>query len=127
MTADQELCLQYTRELKDEIRTAILAISEDCLDALEESLWRQQVLCVSLRRLLDTPLALSAEAHQAAEIHNATASLQELNKIYTALVRQSRSSCELLSKLCLAYAETSGENLLHQSDSRSPRGFTCTV
>ena len=105
MPPDEQHYVQRIRELEAEISAAILAISDGSLDALEESLWKQQVLCVTLQRLLESLRAKGVEPDAMVRMRSATVALQKLNATYKQLVQQAQSSADLLYTLCLSYKE----------------------
>lgn len=102
-----EAYLEEVELLRDEISTAMLAISENTLEALEQSLWRQQVLCVSVKRLLESIHRTEIDSAAMTRVRSATTALHTLNQSYATLVQQSRSSADLLYSLCRSYRDAS--------------------
>jgi hypothetical protein len=110
--------------LREELNTAMLAISGNSLAALERSLWRQEVLCVSLQRLSQSLDPESMESPLMARIGKANAALHHLNESYTSLVQQSSHSAGLLHNLCRSYKDAASPML----ESSSPRAaWSCEV
>ena len=105
MSNPQDLCIQFAKELEEEIASAILAIALDSMDILEDSLWKQQVLCATLRSQLDTLSDQGIDPRGLPYVVGAFSSLRNANNTYAALVQQSRASTDLLLKLCLGYRE----------------------
>ena len=104
--------LAYLRDMESleiELRSAMLAISGNRLAVLEESLWRQQILCTSLKHLSHS---LAAEVPEVLEtplrtrIRQTGVALQQLNRTYAALVQQSSQSTDTLLRLCSSFRET---------------------
>ena len=111
----EDNCLQQLESLRTEIGAAMTAISGNSLQALEESLWRQEVLCVSLKRLVQTLPEGDSSSSAMIRIRSTTAALYALNQTYAGLVQQSKASSDLLYSLCLSYKDsssrgTSGDN-----------------
>lgn len=98
-----ELYLHQLEQLRHEMSTAMLAISGNSLRVFEESLWRQQVLCISLKRLLQSLQVATLDNGAMARIHSATEALYRLNQTYADLVQQSGRSTDLLYGLCRSY------------------------
>ena len=94
------------RRLQDEMAAAMSAISSNSLQVLEESLWRQQVLCTSLRRLLHVVQGATVSPAVSRHMCEATSALHNLNHTYAALVRQSGASADLFQGLCRSYKQT---------------------
>jgi hypothetical protein len=105
MSNPQDLCIQFAKELEEEITAAILAIALDSMDTLEESLWKQQVLCATLRNQLDNLSDMGVDPRGLPYVVGAFSSLRSASDTYAALVQQSRASTDLLLKLCLGYRE----------------------
>lgn len=84
----------------------MLAISGNSLTIFEDSLWRQEVLCLSLTRLLQSIQGTSVESDALASIQAATSALKRVNASYSELVQQSRTSAELLYTLCRSYTDS---------------------
>ena len=105
MSNPEDLCIQFAKELEEEIAAAILAIALDSMDVLEESLWKQQVLCATLRGQLDTLSHQGIDPGGLPHVVGAFSSLRNANRTYSSLVQQSRASTDLLLKLCLGYRE----------------------
>lgn len=92
--------------LQTELRSAMLAISGNRLSVLEDSLWRQQVLCTSLKHLSRSLSTEAVERPLLDRIQQASLDLQQLNRTYAQLVQQSSQSTDLLSRLCRSYGDT---------------------
>lgn len=92
-------------ELRDEIQSAMLAIAGNSLSVLEGSLWRQEVLCTSLKHLARTFGPDDLHGPLTARIRDTSLALQELNRTYAQLVQQSSQSTDLLSRLCRSYRD----------------------
>jgi hypothetical protein len=99
-----EVCFQLD-SLRHEIGDAMAAISGNSLRSLEESLWRQEILCVSLKRLLQTLEGSHLSASAMARVHSTMTALYDLNRTYADLVEQSRASNHLLYTLCCSYKD----------------------
>ncbi len=102
--------LRQVEELRCEIEGAMEAVSGNRLGVLEESLWRQQVLCTSLRHLSQTLGAEDAEGPLMERIREASTQLAEVNRTYAYLVQQSAGSAELLLRLCRSYRNEDATN-----------------
>ena len=104
--SDGEAYLEQLNFMRAELSAAMVAISGNSLQALEESLWKQEVLCVGLNRLLQTLGRTPVDDAVRSSILSATADLQTLNRTYHFLVQQSHSSTDLLYSLCRTYKDT---------------------
>jgi len=97
--------LRQMDELRDEIQSAMLAIAGNSLTVLEGSLWRQEVLCTSLKHLARTFGPDDLAGPLTARIRETSLALQELNRTYAQLVQQSSQSADLLYRLCRSYKD----------------------
>lgn len=97
--------LQDVEALQGEMQSAMLAISGNRISVLEESLWRQQVLCTSLKHLSQSLVAGPVETSLRNRICEANRALEQVNRSYAVLVQQSSQSTDLLLRLCRSYAE----------------------
>lgn len=97
--------LHEMEQLRDELQTAMLAISGNRLSVLEESLWRQQVLCTSLKHLSHTVAAESVHSPLLKRIRETSVALNDLNRSYSLLVQQASQSNDLLYRLCRSYKD----------------------
>lgn len=97
--------VKQIEQLRTEIIRAVSAISGNSVAALEESLQKQEVLCLALKHLLQA--VGEEEVSHAAKIRvQATMkALYRLSKSYANLVEQSRASNHLLHTLCARYNE----------------------
>lgn len=116
-----EVYLQQLALLREEMATAMLGISGNSLSVLEESLWKQQVLCVSLKRLLQMLQGAQIDSDCMARIRSATSALHSLNQTYEELVKQARSHTEVLYGLCVSYSNGSPQ------EDASGRGRLCSL
>lgn len=102
--------LQHVEELRSEIEDAMRAISGNQLAVLEESLWRQQVLCTGLKHLSQTLAEEDAGGPLMERVREASTRLFEVNRAYAYLVQQSAGSTELLLRLTQSYGSGDGTN-----------------
>ena len=116
----EEVPLAEINSLHHEISVAISAVSGNSLRALEESLWRQEVLCTSLKQLLHT-LGRSNDSATMIRMRSAMSDLHRLNQTYAALVAQSRSSNDLLYALSQGYKIDSPHGVGNST------GFSCSL
>ncbi len=114
--------LHQLESLREEMQAAMLAISGNRLPALEESLWRQQVLCTSLKHLSHTLSSGSVENPLTRRIRESTAALQEVGRTYSALLHQASESGDLLHRLCRSYKDAAPSPLLGVA---TPRLLSC--
>ena len=106
-TTNEDLYVQQLEFLREEMTRSMRAISGNSLQVLEESLWRQEVLCVSLQRLVRALGSGNAGSAAMARVRSATTDLHRLNQTYARLIQQSKASCDLMYGLCASYAESS--------------------
>lgn len=104
-----ELYVHRIDELREEIRHAMVALSGNRLEALEESLWRQEVLCTGLKHLLGTVQEAAPGTPLDARLQASLAALHHLNQSYAELLRQAQASNHLLHALCMHYGLPLGE------------------
>ena len=102
-----KLFVHRIQEVREEIRRAMAAISGNELGALEESLWRQEVMCTGLKQLLCTARQAQPGPALATELRTSLRALHDVNLSYAELVRQSQASNHLLYALCAAHAARS--------------------
>ncbi len=105
-TRGEESFLEQLDAMRGEVSSSMLAISGNSLKALEESLWRQEVLCVSLNRLLESLDRRTVEPSSVTLIQTTTAALHKLNQSYAALVEQAETSAGTLYRLCRDYKDS---------------------
>ncbi len=103
--------LHDVEQLRGEIESAMRHISGNRLAALEDSLWRQQVLCTSLKHLSHSLATESIERPLVRRLQEASAALDQLNRSYTLLVRQASHGNNLLLRLCRSYQESAQASL----------------
>lgn len=120
-----EVYLQQVDALRNEIGEAMAAISCNRLQAFEESLWRQEILCVGLKRLLGAAeRSASGDAGLAAlgsRIQSSMTALQQVNRTYAELLRQAQSSNHLLFVLYQTYHDAA------RRERTSPTGTRCSL
>ncbi len=102
---DEDLYFQQLEWLREEMHTAMLSISSNSLQVLESSLWKQEVLCVSLKHLVQSMQGSMLGGNAMVRVQSATMALSKLNETYADLVSQARSSSDLLYGLCLSYQQ----------------------
>lgn len=103
----EDLYLQQLESMREEMSRSMQAISGNSLQVLEESLWRQEVLCVSLQRLVRAMVGQDPRSAAMARVRSATEDLHRLNQTYARLIQQSKASCDLMYGLCRSYTESS--------------------
>lgn len=102
---NEGLYLEQLNQLRDEITRSMQAIAGNSLQVLEESLWRQEILCVSLQRLLRFIAGGHPDSAAMNRIRSASLDLRRLNHTYASLIEQSKTSCDLMYGLCQSYTE----------------------
>ena len=103
------------------MNAALLAIADDSLDALEDSLWKQQVLCVGLQHSLERMSRNGVDQATVEKILSALLALVSLNTTYSKSIDEAWTSADLLYKLCASYQGSAGEDLLSSSSSTAAR------
>jgi hypothetical protein len=96
-------CLQHIEDLQKELQAAIAAITQGSLSGLELSLWRQEMLCVALRRSIRKIQNSGADRESLSRVHSAAPSLHHLNRTYESLVKRSSQSVAFLLGLSCLY------------------------
>ena len=109
-TFDEEAYLQQLELMREEIGRSMQAVAGNSLSEFEESLWRQEVLCVSLRRLVRAMVRATPSSSALARIFTVTTELCCLNQTYAHLIQQTRASCDLMYGLCRSYSESSSRD-----------------
>lgn len=104
---DEDLYLEQLAELSSAVSDALFAIGGDSVEQLEDSLWRQQILCVTLQRSLQNLSSKGLSRSALQHVIHAFRELTTLNASYALLVEQARSSTELLYQLCFCYSHSS--------------------
>ena len=97
--------LQQLESLREEMQAPMLAISGNRLSILEESLWRQQVLCTSLKHLTHSISTQPLESSLARRIRESTTALHEVGRTYAALLQQTSEAGDLFLSLCRSYKD----------------------
>ncbi len=96
-------CLETVHSLSAAVSEAMLALSQNGLEALEDALWRQQMLCASLQTSFQHFGDNGLERDALERLVAAFKGLQGLNLTYTEVLRQARASTDLLFQICLDY------------------------
>lgn len=117
--------LHNVEQLRGEIQSAMLLVSGNRLSALEESLWRQQVLCTSLKHLSGSLTTASIERPLVKRIQEASAALDQLNRSYAVLIQQSSQSNNLLLRLCRSYQESAPSTTHIPTTAAPARSWSC--
>lgn len=117
--ASAAVYLEQTEALREEMQAAMLAIAGDRLHVLEESLWRQQVLCTSLKHLSHSLASDQVESSLMLRIRESSTALREVGRTYAALIQQSREHGDLLSRLCHSYRDAAPSTLPGVAPQRS--------
>jgi len=97
--------LQVLKELRDELQAALSAVARNALPDLELSLWRQEMLCMGLKRSLFLLKRSVPGKEVLRHLRDASISLQNMNRSYESLVQQSNRSTSLLLDLCSLYKD----------------------
>lgn len=116
-----ELCLQQIESLREEIGYAMQAVSGNRLRSFEDSLWKQEVLCVSLKHLLYSLQEVSLSQEAMARVRQAMHELLLVNETYSRLVIQAQRSNSLLHALCHRHEHAPNPNVA------SHRVSTCSL
>ena len=111
--------LHDTDALRSELESAMLAIAGNRLSALEQSLWRQQVLCTSLKHLSRSLASEDVESPLLLRIREASLALKQLNRTYTLLIQQSSHSTDILHRLCRSYQDAAPTPALRSASSQT--------
>ncbi len=117
--------LHQVDELRNEIQSAMLAIAGNSLSVLEGSLWRQEVLCTSLKHLSHTFAPEDLHGPLTARIREASLALNELNRAYSLLIQQSSQSADLLYRLCCGYKEQTSSSTSSPRLSDTRQAWSC--
>lgn len=102
-----ELYVHRIDELCDEIRHAMAAIAVNKLHALQESLWRQEVLCTGLKHLANAGQVAAPASELGERVKASLAALHLLNQSYAELLRRAQASNSLLFTLGQDYRQQS--------------------
>src|SRR5579864_9367065 len=108
------------RDLEQEVRTATTAIARNRLADLEESLWRQETLCSTLKRSIVALRLAKLSAAPTVHLRDAATDLRAQTLIYEKLVAQSSRSTAILQHLCSLYRNAAQHpaRAMHRSISR---------
>lgn len=89
--------------LEQEIQEGTIAIARNRLADLEESLWRQEAICVKLKQSIGTIHLDMLNAGSHAQLREVASLLKTRSQIYEKLVAQSSRSNAILQHLCSLY------------------------
>jgi hypothetical protein len=97
------VCVKLIKVLEQEIQEGMTAIARNRLADFEESLWRQEAICVKLKRSIGTirPGILNTGSY--GQLREAASLLKTRSQIYEKLVAQSSRSSAILQHLCSLY------------------------
>jgi len=96
-------CVKLLNDLEHEIQSASSAIAHNKLKDLEESLWRQEMLCGRLKRSVPTIRAAAPNKDSTAILCEAAARLRLRSQTYEKLVAHASRSTSILQHLCCLY------------------------
>lgn len=82
---------------------ALVAIAEGSLERLEDHLWQQQILCARLQQAVLAFCATGLEAPAVTDLKQAFEGLVSVARVYQDTLFESRSSLDILYRLCLAH------------------------
>lgn len=102
-----ETCVQLLQNLQQEIQTSVGAVSQNNLREFELSLWRQEMVCSNLRRLLAADDTLATDSKSAGTLHDAAIELKFQTDVFARLVERCRRSTAILQDLCSLYGNAS--------------------
>lgn len=102
-----ETCVRLLQGLQHEIQTSVGAVSRNNLRAFELSLWRQEMVCSNLKRLLKAGNTRAADATSARALNKAAIALKVQADVYARLVDRCSRSTAILRDLCSLYANAS--------------------
>ena len=112
LTGTDEVCFRQMHDLEEAIQSAIVAIANDAVEELEDSLWKQQVLCSGLQRSLESITVGGVTPDLIDRVSRAMSTLHSANRTYAALVQQAQVSANLLLKLCSSYEQPACSTVL---------------
>lgn len=87
--------------LGEEFTRSLHALASGALEALEESLWRQQLLCADLQKLIGQDVLRSGA--ELARLKSAAASLSVPQQQLAGVLEQASASAAVLHRLCATY------------------------
>lgn len=96
-------CVKLLGDLEQQIQAATRAIARNRLGELEESLWRQEMLCGRLKRSISAIRPPTSNVASVGFLRDAASRLKEQAQIYERLVTQSSRSTAILQHLCSLY------------------------
>lgn len=99
--------LMQIEQLVAELQLVMSAAARNSVGEVEQSLWRQEMLCVALQRAIDQLICAPRCAADIGALRAAGAQLKLLNRAYGSLVQQGRRSVVPLLKLCHLYGSVS--------------------
>jgi hypothetical protein len=102
-----ETCVQLLQNLQHEIQTSVGALSRNNLREFELSLWRQEMVCSNLRRLLASGDILAADGKSVSTFNDAAIELKLQADVFARLVERCRRSTAILQDLCSLYGNAS--------------------
>jgi hypothetical protein len=107
-------CLQLIVNLQAEVKASIGAVARNALAELELSLWKQEMSCAAVKRVLASNLGRNCEREIAATIRKELNTLLALARNYDSVVqRASQSNALLMDVCCLHKKMTSAHDGCH--------------
>ena len=97
------VCVKILRDLELEVETATSAIICNKLTDLEESLWRQETLCVKLKGFIRRVRTARLNPTAMVLLRDEASRLKEQSQIYEKLVNRASRSTAILQHLCSLY------------------------
>lgn len=102
---DAGACLGQIEALESAVLTALLALGESSLEELEDSLWKQQVLCSTLQHSLERLRCGTLDTPGLRRVVAAMHALHSLSRTYASAIDQANASTALLWKLSASYQD----------------------
>lgn len=110
----ESCCVHSLEELQEELEAAIDAIGRSSLPEVEQSLWKQEMLCATLKRVLPDVARAKPNPETIAALVTAGAALRISQRRYAAVIHAAQATNRLLQDLCSLYSPAAGEVRAHR-------------
>ena len=99
----QDDVLKQVEQLVAELGLAMTAVSQNCVEDMERSLWRQEMLCATLGRAIERLRRSPRHSLGLQPLRSAAAELERATGSYGSLAQQGKRTVAPLLELCHLY------------------------
>lgn len=99
----QDDVLKQVEQLIEELHLAMTAVSQNCVEDMERSLWRQEMLCAAVERAIERLRCLPRHSLDLLPLRSVATELERSTRSYESLAQQGKRTVAPLLELCHLY------------------------